>query len=301
MSVTRVAKTVSEEYITFMPNDIFLYNGPMSRGLDLDFINYVSEKQSTEESVGLLLVTDGGSADAAFKIGRYLQSRYKHVTVIVPGLCKSARTLVAIAGHELAFTPYGELGPLDVQMAKEDKLSGLESGLNTSEAFLMIEDRARQTFHRMVAETIGTTNGVVTYKTAADCANGLVSALYGPLFGAIDPEEVGARTRAMRIGKEYAIRLAELSQNCRTNSIEILAESYPDHGFVIDFVEAQALFNNVRAATSEEMSIIQDLGDEARFQQPGVIFKKLSSSAVTLASEPANTGKQSNKSDPDAA
>ena len=111
--------------------DVFLYNGDLSHGTDLKFINCLAENKKHDEAI-LILVTFGGSPDAAYKIGRYFQHKYDEFKVFVPGFCKSAGTLLAIAANELIFSPYGELGPLDIQMPKIDNISGLESGLNIS-------------------------------------------------------------------------------------------------------------------------------------------------------------------------
>lgn len=254
--------------------DYLVFSGPIERGTDLNFIEFVDHEQNSE-TVTLIIVTPGGSPDAAFKMGRYLQSRYKHISVLIPGLCKSAGTLMAIAAHEVVFTPYGELGPLDVQMAKEDKLLGMESGLNTSEAFVALEARARNTFHDMVTEIVGSSGGVVSFQTASKCATDLVAALYGPIFAGIDPEEVGSRSRAMRIGEDYGLRLNLLSKNLKENAIERLAQTYPSHSFVIDCFEAQSLFVNVRYANDIEAELVRQLGEDARFPTPSAKFTVL--------------------------
>ena len=244
--------------------DYFLYNGPLERAQDLVFMEYVEARKTSDECF-LFLVTPGGNPDAAFKIGRYLQDRYESLTVVVAGLCKSAGTLLAIAAHELVFTEYGELGPLDVQMSKDDKLTGLESGLNTSEAFLALEARARDTFHTIWTELLGMSNGVVTFQTAATCATQMVNALYGPIFANIDAEEVGSRSRAMRIGEDYGNRLALQARNVKERSIERLARTYPSHSFVIDYLEACTLFERVRIANDVEVAMVAGLGKRARF------------------------------------
>lgn len=256
-----------------MPN-YFLYNGPLERGPDLEFIEFIDASQS-EKHCTLFLVTPGGNPDAAFKIGRYLQDRFEKLTVVVPGLCKSAGTLLAIAANELAFTPYGELGPLDVQMSKEDKMTGLESGLNTSEAFIALEARARETFHTIWTDLLGMSNGVVTFQTASGCAAQMVNALYGPIFAGIDAEEVGSRSRAMRIGEDYGMRLALKAKNVKDRSVERLARSYPSHGFVIDYLEASGLFEKVRLANEIEAKMIGDLGNLARFPEGRPSFRLL--------------------------
>ena len=246
--------------------DKILYNAELARGLDLEFIELVDSNKNSENAV-LILVTNGGDADAAYKVGRYLQETYESLAVLLSGLCKSAGTLVAIAGEELIFTPYGELGPLDVQVKKEDKLGVQESGLNISEAFNAMEERARDTYHNLIVEILSASNGVVSIRTAMSAASDMVSSLYGPIFRRFDPEEVGSRSRAMRIGEEYAHRLNVKWGNLKSESIELLSRSYPSHGFVIDFDEAQRMFENVRQANEDEINLIKYLGRAARFPQ----------------------------------
>ena len=263
--------------------DNFIYNGELSRGYDLEFIETVDENKKSENCM-VILVTSGGDPDAAYKIGRYLQSRYTSLTIVISGLCKSAGTLLAISAKELAFMPYGELGPLDIQTMKPDSLIGLESGLNISEAFSAIEERAKDTFHSLIAEIIAASRGVISTPTAIHAASEMVNSMYGPIFGKIVPEDVGSRSRAMRIGEDYAKRLNQKWNNLKGNGTEILARSYPSHSFVIDFDEAKALFNDVRMVSKEELSLVKDLKKLARFQHPSTkpTFQYL---------EPLNTGK----------
>lgn len=245
--------------------DYFVYSGTMERAADLDFVNLVAEKQENKE-VTLILCTLGGNPDAAYKIGAYLQSRYETVNVLVPGLCKSAGTLLAIAANELIFCPYGELGPLDVQMYKRDELMGQESGLNIIEALSTLEDRSRETFHTAISEVVSGSGGIVSFATAAHSSAELVESMYAPIFAQIDPEEVGSRSRAMRIGEDYGRRLNQKFGNLRDQESMIrLSRSYPSHGFVIDIGEAKHLFNRVREATESEKELVSKVGDCCRF------------------------------------
>ena len=82
--------------------DYILYSGPIERYKDLDIITTISKEQKSK-SATLILCTSGGSPDAAYKIGIYLQSRYNEISVLIPGICKSAGTLLAIAAKELCF------------------------------------------------------------------------------------------------------------------------------------------------------------------------------------------------------
>ena len=266
---------MTEQNPTPQAPDIILYNAEIERGLDLKFIESVDTNKQSNCAI-LLLVTPGGNADAAYKIGKYLQEKYESFGVLLPGICKSAGTLLAIAGDELIFTPYGELGPLDVQVRKEDKLTGFESGLNISEAFQAIEDRAKDTYRKLISEIQFASNGIVGIKTALHAASEMVASLYEPILRQIDPEEVGSRSRAMRIGEDYAVRLNAKWGNLKGEFITTLSRSYPGHGFVIDYDEANSMFNRVRHANENEIKIVEKLGIIARIprEQPVIEYLK---------------------------
>lgn len=254
--------------------DVFLYNGELSRTSDLRFIELVHETQM-HESCMVIIVTPGGDPHAAYKIVRYLQHKYKSLKVLISGYCKSAGTLFAIGADEVIFTPYGELGPLDVQMTKTDQIASMESGLNITEAFLTLEDRSRQTYQNVISDILSSSGGIVSFQTASHAATEIVTALYGPIFGRIDPEEVGSRSRAMRIGEDYSERLDKKWNNLKEGVVTTLSNTYPSHGFVIDFVEAQSLFYNVRLANSEELDLVLELGPLSRHPQRALTIKKL--------------------------
>lgn len=274
--------------------DVFLYSGNLNRGSDLNFIRFVSEHKK-HDTMMLVLCTPGGAPDAAYKMGRYLQKRYDSVKVFIPGFCKSAGTLLAICADELVFSPYGELGPLDIQMAKADSIAGLESGLNISEAFLTLENRAKETFHQTVIEIISNSGGVISFQTASHSATEIVSALYGPIFSAIDPEEVGSRARAMRIGEDYGQRLNQKYNNLKQDALSILSQSYPSHGFVIDMDEASRLFLNVREANDIEKKLVTDIGRCARIPNEHLKFDNLTEQFKTLSNEGPQDGQKNTK------
>jgi ClpP class serine protease len=108
--------------------DIVLFNSGIERVRDRHAIKVLTERKK-RKNVLLLLVTEGGDPDAAYRIARCLQDRYKKFSVLVAGYCKSAGTLLALGANELIFSENGELGPLDVQMEKKDELWEQESGL----------------------------------------------------------------------------------------------------------------------------------------------------------------------------
>ena len=200
--------------------DYFFFSGELARGRDLEFVETVAQGKSSDMCT-VIMTSGGGDPDAAYKIARYLHYKYGSYAVMVSGYCKSAATLFAHGASEIFFCPFGELGPLVIQLQKEDKLGSQESGLNISEAFSTLERQTRDTYQEVLFDTIGSSRGVISFKTASEVTNSMVSALYGPIFAQIEPEELGSRVRAMRIGADYAKRL-DVSSNLQDGGLDKL-------------------------------------------------------------------------------
>lgn len=165
--------------------------------------------------------------------------------------------------------PYGELGPLDIQLTKVDKFDQMQSGLTIQEALNTLEDRAKASFFEMVTGYIAANQGTLSFASASKAASDFVTQLYAPVFARIDPDDVGWRARSMRIADDYGKRLALKWQNVKPDTVRKLAETYSSHSFVIDMREAEGLFHRVRAATDAERAMVETLGLHARFQVPG--------------------------------
>ena len=90
----------------------------------------------------MILFTEGGDADAAYKISRLLQQWYGQFTCFLPGYCKSAGTIVLMGANEIVINDDGEMGPVDIQMAKKDELAEYQSGLTVLTALTALHDKA---------------------------------------------------------------------------------------------------------------------------------------------------------------
>jgi hypothetical protein len=247
--------------------DVFFYNGEIGSGRDLEIIELIHENISKPAAL-LLLTTNGGDPDSAYRMARYFQEHYEKFTVLIGGRCKSAGTLIAVGASELAFTPYGELGPLDIQLTKVDKFDQAQSGLTIQDALSTLEERAKETFYNIVQDYMSANRGMLSFPAASKAAGDFVSNLYAPILGRIDPEEVGARSRSMRIADDYGKRLEAKWQNLRPGTLKKLAETYSSHSFVIDQREAEGLFKEVRVASDWEKALVMALGRYARYQIP---------------------------------
>ena len=140
--------------------DILLYSGDIERRGASSLIDLVCERKRLP-NVLLVLVTYGGDPDAAYKIARTLQFQYEKFTIVVPGLCKSAGTMVALGANEIVMSPHGELGPIDVQMSKKDELWEMELGLTVNDALQTLREKAHSAFDHFVIQT-KSTEGAIT-------------------------------------------------------------------------------------------------------------------------------------------
>lgn len=70
----------------------------------------------TEPELDILIISNGGSAEAAERIINLLRSRFKTIRWIVPFNAYSAATLLCMAGDEIIMSATGTLGPIDAQI-----------------------------------------------------------------------------------------------------------------------------------------------------------------------------------------
>lgn len=244
--------------------DFLLINSDVAPGLGDNVRALVRERGAKRPNLFLILVTQGGLADEAYRCGRLLQAEYEHITVCIAGWCKSAGTLLAIAGHTLMFGPKGELGPLDVQITKRDELFDRDSGLISNAALDQLREESFNTFEQFMLKIIAKSQNAITFRTAADVAAELTVGLMSPVYDKFDPLRLGTDGRAMQIGSAYALRLNMTSDNLRsTDALNMLLNGYPSHSFVIDSAEASMLFTRVQPLPDNIGLVIEALGDLA--------------------------------------
>lgn len=252
--------------------DILLINGSIEFDFDKHVWAALSIRKYKRANVYLILVTGGGSANAAFRASRFLQDNYNNFRAVVSGWCKSAGTLVCIGAHEIVMTDMGELGPLDVQLEKPDDLGARLSGLALNSAFRSLQALSFKYFETFLLETINKSGGRITTRTAADIASAVTVGVMQPIFGQVDPVRLGEDYRSTRVAEEYAARLNLKSQNLISDqdwrASEALVRGYPSHDFVIDRVEAETLFRRVARADGDMAILITMLGDTAIYPRP---------------------------------
>jgi hypothetical protein len=241
--------------------DVVLFNGALYRPNDRKLSRCLPEKR--RPNVLLILVTWGGDPHVAYRIARGLQRKYTRVIIFIPGSCKSAGTLLAIGAHELVISEDGELGPLDVQLARRDELGELESGLEVLEALTALQQQSVSLLEYTLLSLKARSRGQIALKTALQTARELTVGLMAPIYGQVDPINLGELGRAMKIGEHYGGLLVVHSNNLNTGALQQLVAQYPAHDVDIDQQEAARLFKNVREPKEEERALAAELGDLA--------------------------------------
>jgi hypothetical protein len=254
------------------PCDVILYAGPLDKPYDDDLLNECQEKKHTK--VLLLLATYGGDANCAYRIARRLQKRYNAFSVYIHTICKSAGTLLALGAHEIIMSDYGEMGPLDVQLQKEDEIGVSTSGLAINQALTKLRGQAFDMFEEIFLQLRIYSGMQITTKSAGEIAANITIGLLSPIYGQVDPMRLGEIDRAVRIALEYGERLGK--HNLREGALSKLVAEYPDHSFVIDRMEAEELFENVRKPTKAEMDLassLQPIVDKALKSSSTIVLK----------------------------
>lgn len=222
--------------------DFIALTGPITRELGshlLDVLEEVGVRR--KENVCVLLSTFGGDGDAAYIIARTLKRFYEHFSLFIYGFCKSAGTIIALGADEIIMSERGELGPLDVQILKEDSLGTFGSGLDVVKSIRGIGNSSFNIFEEFFLEILQRSGGAITTKTAAEVATNITTGLMAPVTAQLDPVKIGEIQRAVDIAFEYGMRLG-----AKPYTVHHLIHHYPSHAFVIDFDEAHALFPCVR-------------------------------------------------------
>jgi len=231
--------------------DILLINSDIARGLDNKLIAAVKARRK-RKNVFLILVTQGGDPDAAYRMARCLQDNYEKLVAFVTGYCKSAGTLCLLGANEIVISDMGELGPLDVQVAKKDELFEVSSGLIANETLEVLQTKVFEVFEDCMLAIKIHGGGQITFKTASEIAVKISTGLIEPLCRQIDPLQVGEVARSMRIATAYGQRLMLRSGNFSEKTLGVLCDTYPSHSFVIDKEEVKRLFKNVRSPSADE-------------------------------------------------
>jgi hypothetical protein len=274
----RLANLVADKYNA----DVVLYSGEIEDGV-ADQLIKLAKQTVRKENIVLMLTTRGGSPDAAYRMARCLQRQYKKIVLYIYGICKSAGTLVAVGAHEIILSDFGEFGPLDIQLGKQDELFETVSGLNITQALNSLNTRAQDVFRSTLIDLKGGSRGQISTKLAAEIASNFAIGLHEKIYAQIDPVQLGSIERSINIASDYGSRLK--TDNVKENTVDKLVSGYPSHSFVIDIKEAETLFNVVRMPDANEEELGECISWVTRDPAKNTFVQKIN---TVIMKEPAN-------------
>lgn len=243
--------------------DILVCSTNLFSPADNRFVSLIQKRKRKRRNLLLVLTTPGGSADVAYRITRSIQHHYNTLRdqsagngkfyLYVPRYCKSAGTIIALGADAIFMSELAELGPIDVQLRKEDEVGDWTSGLIATEAMEALQQNATSLFIKLFKNMRFPEDTRFSTRLSTDIATRVAIGLLQPVYAQIDPMRLGEIERFVRIAVEYAERLA--TSNVREDTIVKLVVGYPSHSFIIDRWEAEQLFKNVEPP-SEELELI---------------------------------------------
>lgn len=235
-------------YGDYLPEyDIVLFNGGIEPGVSREFSGAISAQcVKKKKKVLVLAATRGGSADEAFKMMKLLQRRYERVELVLMGGCFSAGTLFATGADVIYMSENATLGPLDVQIPKEDDWTRM-SGECYRQALVEMSEMARCMFSTHFTALKTRRDILISTSTASRVATDMTIGLLAPITAQIEPGRLGEVMRTQRIGAAYARRLMMrvYSPSVGNKIANRLAMGYPSHSTVIDVEEAKDIGLNV--------------------------------------------------------
>ena len=261
-----------------MGYDVYFYCGAITYSGYWELTDQIKKRKKESplnKGVILCISTRGGNPDAAYRIGRALQHNYEDVSILIAGFCKSAGTLLTIAANNLIFGDTGELGPLDIQIKKNDELDEANSGLDIMTALECLQ-AASANYFAQAMRSIHYYTGI-NAKLSGDMAAKVIETLISPIAAQIDPIKFGEHQRILNIATRYGNNLNQKFGNLKENAINKIIAHYPSHGYVIDRKEARELFKRVVEPNAPEIVKLYDIFysilRECNFEYPGILVQ----------------------------
>ncbi len=254
--------------------DLINYNAPILEEYFDTLLSVIENRESKKKNCLLILTTHGGSPHIAYKIARLLKNIYGKFYIIILSSCKSAGTIVAIGADTIIFDRNrGALGPIDVQILKRDEdplKEERQSGLDLFQGLTAFREEASRGFIQFLGDVITNTPvlNFLSPKNIVEISSSLASSLFSPISSKLDVTQLGKYYRAIFIAKRYSKMLEPV--NIDDKSIDRLINLYPDHNFVIDYIESKHLFKKVHhleeVFTASEISAILEKYDTEKIK-----------------------------------
>ena len=271
--------------------DVYLYSGPIDDLGFAELVRAVSSAGIKHVNCLLLLTTNGGSANSAYQIARFIQKQYKQFILYTPSYCKSAGTLIALGAHKLIMDDFSELGPLDIQLPSPDDIVGQKSGLLAKAAFENLSEVTTEFYEHFLIRIKARSGNKVSFRLASEISTALTTQLLSKVFEQINPDVLGSDFRDLNVAMEYGARLARSSGNPKRTTVNDLVRKYPSHDFIIDNDEAASLFNSVTRPQQCLYQLIGTLGAAPYHEQHRALVVRVRRPDLPKPEETGNESK----------
>ena len=217
------------------------------------------------ENLGVLLVSHGGDAAAAFKAACVIRNHVDQggLGFFLPAHAESAATLMCLVADWICMAETAALGALDVQVGETllDGTTGFVSSLCLSEGLDSLAELA-VTMQGKVAGSVSAHTSLSTSEVLRT-ANDLVARLLEPVLAHVDVETVGSRKRERQLALQLGSRLLAMADvvpaGARDELLNTLVYGYADHGFSVMAAEAEALGLPIIPAGERYGRVLRDL------------------------------------------
>jgi hypothetical protein len=207
-------------------------------------------KSQPEETINVILDSTGGPLDTAFRTALYLSRYAAHLNIYVPRRAKSASTLIAVAGHSIVMSPFGELGPLDTQIRDPRNPTDYISALDCYQSVDYVREFGFSTLSQALKQLAAVTQGKLLLTDSLNAAAQFAIGSITPMLSQTRSLDFGAWGRSLKMGERYAqiliSRAAELELGKAEKIANRLVYGYTHHFFPIDLAEAGDIGLNPR-------------------------------------------------------
>jgi len=162
-----------------------------------------------------------------------------------------------MSGNKLVLSAFGEIGPLDVQLAERDEIGERKSGLTMRSALEDLSERSFELFSEFMINIKRSSGNNISFKLAAELAKDVTTGLMSNVYSQIHPDVLGKDYRDLSVATKYGQRLNKKFGNISDAGIRCLVHDYPSHDFVIDYDEAAEIFQRVELPANPLMELAQ--------------------------------------------
>ena len=212
-------------------------------------------KPVPEETINVILDSNGGPLDSAFRTALYLARYAANLNIYVPRKAKSASTLIAVGGNTIVMSPFGELGPLDTQIRDPRNPTDYISALDCYQSVDYVREFGFSTLSQALKQLAAVTQGKLLLTDSLNAAAQFAIGSITPMLSQTRSLDFGAWGRSLKMGERYAqiliSRAAEMDQGKAEKIASRLVYGYTHHFFPIDLTEAKDMGLNPQEMTED--------------------------------------------------